>query len=340
MTCSGSVTVSRGGCRKWLGGVFRDRQILVRTAGRIYAFRLGRKLQLALCCSVVAAGAWTAFASSEYFVQKRSLMARDHQVSRARAAYDDVLSDLAARQREVDALAGDVARLTEMQETGRGAVRILSERAARFVADWEQVIARTGLDARELVAAVADGPKASGGPFLPARASDDDGERTPLERDLAHFEDRLDELASLRHAISRLPLTVPLDAYAVSSGFGRRRDPINKKLARHEGIDLIAPLKSPIHATAPGVVTFAGKNGKYGNFVEIDHGAGLKTRFGHLGKVLVKKGQKVEFRHKIALLGNTGRSTGAHLHYEVRVNGKPRNPMKFIEAGRYVFQKQ
>jgi murein DD-endopeptidase MepM/ murein hydrolase activator NlpD len=338
MTCSGSVTISRGGCRKWLGGVFRDRQILVRTAGRIYAFRLGRKLQLALCCSIVAAGAWTAFASSEYFVQKRSLVARDHQVSSARAAYDDVLSDLAARQREVDALAGDVARLNEVQETGRRAVQILSERAARFVADWEKLIARTGLDAGELLAAFENGTEASGGPFLPA--SGDDGERTPLEQDLAHFQDRLDELASLRQVLSRLPLTVPLDAYAVSSGFGRRRDPINKKLARHEGIDLIAPLKSPIHATAPGLVTFAGKNGKYGNFVEIDHGAGLRTRFGHLGKVLVKKGQRVEFRHKIALLGNTGRSTGAHLHYEVRVNGKPRNPMKFIEAGRYVFQKQ
>ncbi len=338
MTCSEKATISPTGRRKWLGGILRERQILVRTAGGIHAFRLGRTLQLTVFCSVVAAGTWMAFASSEYFVQKRSLVARDHQVSSARAAYDDVVADLAARQHEVDALAADVARMNQLQERGRRAVQHLSKRAARFVSDWEKVIARTGLDAGALVAAVETGPEASGGPFLPA--SGDDGTPLPLAADLAHFEDRLDELANLRQVLSRLPLIVPLDAYAVSSGFGRRRDPINKKLARHEGIDLIAPLKSPIYATAPGVVTYAGKKGRYGNFIEIDHGAGLKTRFGHLGKILVKKGQELAFRHKIALLGNTGRSTGAHLHYEVRVNDKPRNPMKFIEAGRYVFQKQ
>lgn len=338
MNCSGSATISRGGYRKWLGRILRDRQILVRARGRFYAVRVGRTLQVALLCSVAAVGAWMAFASSEYFVQKRSLAARDHQVSSTRAAYDELLDDLTQRQREVDALEADVARLNELQERGRRAVQHLTERAARFVAEWEQVIARTGLDAEQLLAAVETGPEASGGPFLPA--SGEDGEPIPLAADLANFEDRLDELTSLRQVLSRLPLTVPLDAYAVSSGFGRRRDPINSKQARHEGIDLIAPLNSPIYATAPGIVTFAGKNGRYGNFVEIDHGAGLRTRFGHLGKVMVRRGQKVEFRRKIALLGNTGRSTGAHLHYEVRVNGKPKNPMNFIEAGRYVFQNQ
>jgi murein DD-endopeptidase MepM/ murein hydrolase activator NlpD len=337
MNCSGSATISRGGYRKWLGRILRDRQILVRTAGRFYAIRLGRNLQVALLCSVAAVGTWMAFASSEYFVQKRSLVARDHQVSSARAAYDDVLSDLAQRQREVDALTAEVARLIQLQEKGRRAVQYQSERAARFVADWERFIARTGLDAEELLAAAGD-PEASGGPFLPA--SGDDGTPLPLAEDLATFEDTIDELARMRRAVSRLPLTVPLDAYAVSSGYGQRRDPINRKLARHEGLDLIAPLKSPIYATAPGVVTFAGKNGRYGNFIEIDHGAGLRTRFGHLAKIFVKRGQKVKFRHKIALLGNSGRSTGAHLHYEVRVDGKPTNPMKFIEAGRYVFQNQ
>jgi len=338
MNCSGSTTISRGGYRKWLGRIFRDRQILVRARGRFYAIRLGRTLQLSLLCSVAAVGTWMVFASSEYFVHRQSLIARDHQVSSARAAYDDLLDDLTQSQHEVDALAADVARLNQLQERGRRAVQHLRERAARFAAEWEQVIARTGLDAKQLLAAVETGQEASGGPYLPA--SGDDGESMPLAADLANFEDRLDELTSLRQVLSRLPLTVPLDAYAISSGFGRRRDPINGKQARHDGIDMIAPLNSPIYATAPGVVTFAGKNGRYGNFVEIAHGAGLRTRFGHLGKVMVRRGQKVEFRHKIALLGNTGRSTGAHLHYEVRVNGKPRNPMKFIEAGRYVFQNQ
>jgi murein DD-endopeptidase MepM/ murein hydrolase activator NlpD len=338
MDCSGSATISRGGYRKWLGRILRDRQILVRAGGRFYAIRLGRTLQVALLCSAAAAGTWMAFASSEYFVQKRSLVVRDFQVSSARAAYDDVLSDLARRQSEVDALTAEVARLNQLQERGRRAVQYQSERAARFVADWEKVIARTGLDTEDFLAASGDGPKASGGPFLPA--SGEDATPLPLAADLANFEETLDELARMRHAVSRLPLTVPLDSYAISSGFGRRRDPINKRLARHEGLDLIAPLKSPIYATAPGVVTMAGRYGRYGNFIEIDHGAGLKTRFGHLAKIFVRRGQKVAFRHKIALLGNSGRSTGAHLHYEVRVDGNPTNPMKFIEAGRYVFQNQ
>jgi murein DD-endopeptidase MepM/ murein hydrolase activator NlpD len=338
MTCSGSATISRGGYRKWLGRILRDRQILVQAAGRFYAIRVGRTLQVALLCSAAAAGTWMAFASSEYFVQKRSLVTRDHQVSSARAAYDDLLDDLTQSQREVDALAAEVARLNQLQERGRRAVQHQSERAARFVADWERFIARTGLDAKQLLATVETGREASGGPFLPA--SGDDATPLPLAEDLANFEDRLDELARLRQVLSRLPLTVPLDAYAVSSSFGRRSDPINGNQARHEGIDLIAPLKSPVYATAPGVVTFAGKNGRYGNFVEIDHGGGLRTRFGHLAKVMVRKGQKVAFRRKIALLGNTGRSTGPHLHYEVLVNGKPTNPMNFIEAGRYVFQNQ
>jgi murein DD-endopeptidase MepM/ murein hydrolase activator NlpD len=338
MTCSGKAPVSPDGRRKWLAGVFRERQIMVRTAGRITAFRFGRGLQLALCGSALAAAGWTAFASSEYALHEHSLAIRDDKISSARAAYDDALADLDRKRSEAEALARDVARLTELQKSGRSAVQELSDRMEPFVADWKRVIARTGLDAEDLLAAVETGPEASGGPFVPA--SGEDGTPTPLERDLARFEERLDEAASLRQVISRLPLTVPLDAYAVSSGFGRRRDPINKRTARHEGLDLIAPLNSPIFATAPGVVTYAGRNGRYGNFVEIDHGAGLRTRFGHLAKILVKKGEKVKYRQKIALLGNTGRSTGAHLHYEVRVDGTPRDPMKFIEAGRYVFQNQ
>ena len=338
MTGSGHIAIPQSKRRQWLGRVFRDRQILVRTGAGITAFRLPRELQLVVCGTALAAAGWMTFASSEYVGHKQSLAVRDDKISSVRAAYDDVLADLAQKRQEMEALARDVARLTELQKTGRRAVQQLSERTEQLVADWKRMIARTGLDAEDLVAAAATGPAASGGPFLPA--SGEDGPLTPLEEDLTRFEDNLDELERLRHAVSRLPLTVPLDTYAVSSSFGRRRDPINDNMARHEGLDLIAPLRSPIHATAPGVVTFAGQNGRYGNFVEIDHGAGLRTRFGHLGKVMVRRGQKVEFRRKIALLGNTGRSTGAHLHYEVRVNGKPKNPMNFIEAGRYVFQNQ
>jgi murein DD-endopeptidase MepM/ murein hydrolase activator NlpD len=106
----------------------------------------------------------------------------------------------------------------------------------------------------------------------------------------------------------------------------------------HYGIDLGGIFKSSVYATAPGVVSYVGWKGKIGRLVEINHGAGIKTRYGHLHKILVKKGQKIGFRDKIGLLGSTGRSTGAHLHYEIQSGGRPQDPMKFIKAGRYVFQ--
>jgi murein DD-endopeptidase MepM/ murein hydrolase activator NlpD len=138
--------------------------------------------------------------------------------------------------------------------------------------------------------------------------------------------------------MKRIPLAPPLNTFKVTSSFGKRRDPINRRWATHYGLDLGGTFKSSVYSTAPGVVSFAGWKGKYGKQVEIDHGAGLKTRFGHLNKFFVKKGQKIKFHQKIGLLGSTGRSTGAHLHYEVVFRGRAMNPIKFIKAGRNVFQ--
>jgi murein DD-endopeptidase MepM/ murein hydrolase activator NlpD len=101
-----------------------------------------------------------------------------------------------------------------------------------------------------------------------------------------------------------------------------------------------SPFKAPVYVAAPGIVTYAGWKGKFGKMIEIDHGSGLRSRFGHLHKILVKKGQKINFRDKVGLLGSTGRSTGAHLHYEISFNGRNMNPKKFFKAGRYVFQKK
>jgi murein DD-endopeptidase MepM/ murein hydrolase activator NlpD len=93
-----------------------------------------------------------------------------------------------------------------------------------------------------------------------------------------------------------------------------------------------------VWSTAPGTVTFVGRRGPYGRLVEIDHGYGLVTRYGHLRKILVKKGESVGFRHKIGIMGSTGRSTGRHVHYEVLFEGKPQDPAKFMKAGKYVFK--
>ena len=104
------------------------------------------------------------------------------------------------------------------------------------------------------------------------------------------------------------------------------------------GVDLGGVPRSRVYSTSPGVVTFVGNKGPYGRMVEIDHGLGLRTRYGHLRKILVKLKEKVAFRHKIGQMGSSGRSTGSHVHYEVLFDGKPIDPMKFLKAGMYVFK--
>jgi hypothetical protein len=138
--------------------------------------------------------------------------------------------------------------------------------------------------------------------------------------------------------LRNLPLVSPVDSYYVSSGFGKRRDPFTGRPAMHYGIDLSGALKSPVWSTASGVVTFAGYAGAHGKSVVISHGNGVTTRYSHLYKILVRKGQDVPFRYKIGLMGSTGRSTGPHLHYEIHFRGVPQDPAKFFKAGSYAFK--
>ncbi len=129
-----------------------------------------------------------------------------------------------------------------------------------------------------------------------------------------------------------------LPAYGVlTSGFGYRRDPFTGRIKLHEGLDISAPTGTPVYAPADGVVTFVGMKQGYGLTIEVDHGGKYRTRYAHLSKSLVRVGQKVQRGDMIAKVGNTGRSTGPHLHYEVRVNGAPVNPKRFIILSDVVF---
>ena len=142
-----------------------------------------------------------------------------------------------------------------------------------------------------------------------------------------------DKAERLDRALTVLPLAPPLAKYVMSSGFGIRRDPINHRRAMHTGIDLRAPLRSPVLATAPGKVVFAGRKQGYGRMVEIDHGNGLSTRYGHLSEINVKVGDGIKIGQVIGLVGSTGRSTGPHLHYETRIDVEAVDPQKFLRAG-------
>ncbi|HWP35305.1 MAG TPA: peptidoglycan DD-metalloendopeptidase family protein [Thermodesulfobacteriota bacterium] len=138
----------------------------------------------------------------------------------------------------------------------------------------------------------------------------------------AHLEAQRVQLAST-------PSIWPVRGW-VTSGFGQRVSPFTEEVQIHEGIDIAGPIGTPIVAPAAGVVTFVGNNGGYGLSLTLDHGYGIETRYGHLDTVKVKLGQRVKRHQVIATLGNSGRSTGPHLHYEVRVNSIPVNPAKYI----------
>lgn len=177
----------------------------------------------------------------------------------------------------------------------------------------ERVLAGTGFGVETLLR--RHHRAAQGGPFIPAAP---------------WAPDRWDRL---QRALTVLPLAAPLADYEVSSGFGRRHDPINRRRAMHAGIDLRAPMRAAVMATAPGKVVFAGRKGGYGRMVEVDHGLGVHTRYAHLAQLSVRVGQRVPLGGRVGLLGSSGRSTGPHLHYEVLVDGRARNPQPFLKAG-------
>ena len=147
----------------------------------------------------------------------------------------------------------------------------------------------------------------------------------------------LAEIDTYRVALQRTPFAQPIPSIHITSPFGSRVNPVTRRRSMHEGMDLSGSRGQPIHATADGVVSFAGRQNGYGNVVIIQHDFGFETRYGHLNSIAVRQGQRVSRGDTIGGMGSTGRSTGTHLHYEIRVGGRPINPMTYIRAAQNVF---
>jgi murein DD-endopeptidase MepM/ murein hydrolase activator NlpD len=188
------------------------------------------------------------------------------------------------------------------------------------------------------------GGDALGGPLIEAKDPRALAAILDVDEDYARRIQRavldLNTAKNLGGAVQTLPLAKPAANVERASGFGVRVDPFEHGPAFHSGLDFSGPMMTPVMATAPGVVSFTGVRQGYGNTVEIDHGKGLKTRYAHLASIGVAVGQKVALGQRIAAMGNTGRSTGPHLHYEVWFNGRAQNPDRFLKAGSYVQQTQ
>ena len=197
----------------------------------------------------------------------------------------------------------------------------------------DKMFRAVGMNAESILETVRLGYSGTGGPLLPAAisASGEPEYSADLARATGILE-TLDRLNLYRIAAASLPLDMPVKAaYRTTSPFGRRWGTM------HEGVDMAAPTGTPIYTTGDGVVTHAGWQSGYGYMIEIQHQFGTTTRYGHLSKMRVSVGQKVSRGQRIGDMGSTGRSTGPHLHYEVRVSGKPVNPMTFIMAASNVF---
>jgi murein DD-endopeptidase MepM/ murein hydrolase activator NlpD len=226
-------------------------------------------------------------------------------------------------------LASMVAALDQVEQMQIGLASAVGKRAQREASQLEALARQIGLSNERL--ARASVPSAEGGPFVPLHL---DPNGSPFDRELLRHQDDVVRADRLRRILATAPLARPVSPAAEqTSSFGSRIDPFLGRPAFHTGVDFRETHGASVFSTAPGTVVGAGSNGGYGLMVEIDHGNGISTRYAHLSAILVREGQKIDAQKVIGRIGNTGRSTGPHLHYEVRIDDEPVDPSRFLRAG-------
>ncbi|MCH8166315.1 MAG: peptidoglycan DD-metalloendopeptidase family protein [Proteobacteria bacterium] len=228
-------------------------------------------------------------------------------------------------------LGGEVARLTgsigRMADRHERLLSRLDVAARTGLAGLETLFGRSNIDLDRILAQARRDYSGSGGPFVPLTAADGDAAG---DTRVAALMENLETVNLMRFAAERLPFGAPVIGGRRTSGFGPRGR------SMHTGLDIAAPRGTPVYATADGIVTFAGRQRGYGRVVKIRHAFGFETVYAHLNRARVKVGQRVGRGDRIGDMGSTGRSTGNHVHYEIRIDNKPVNPVKFIEAARDV----
>nr|WP_247744128.1 M23 family metallopeptidase [Ruegeria sp. R14_0] len=225
-----------------------------------------------------------------------------------------------------------------MQERSDEIFRQLEEAMVISVEPLDKMFRKAGMPTDRIIEEVRRGYSGMGGPLTPISYSTRGEELTPDEIRANALLQQMDQLNLYRIAAEKAPFASPVhDVVRFTSGFGTRRDPKTGGRRMHNGADFAGAHGTDIFATADGVVTHAGWQSGFGRLVKIKHAFGIETLYAHNTKIRVKVGQRVSRGDHIADMGSTGRSTGTHLHYEVRVNGKPVNPMTYIKAARNVF---
>jgi murein DD-endopeptidase MepM/ murein hydrolase activator NlpD len=236
--------------------------------------------------------------------------------------------------RKVSAVIPEATGLARIEARQLAFVEKLTRYADRKSKEAADAIRKLGLNPNAMLASASSG-SAEGGPYL-SLATDSDGSLDPRFQRLGVSLARMD---ALERSLDGIPQVRPASMDFISSGFGYRVDPFNGKAAFHAGLDFRGPVGAPIFAAAKGTVSFAGVKQGYGKCVEVDHGNGLSTRYAHMSRLHAVVGQPVNAGDVIGAIGSTGRSTGPHLHFEVRIHGRPVNPRPFLEASTDVHEK-
>lgn len=333
----------------------------------------GASIWLVGTASLLGWQAWTSWQNRNFDERASAVELAEARVAAERRSVEQIASSLDTRQDKLETLFkahfGDEAEgeAEALQETGGATeapasaapggdaaapakpaavggkvdhVARLRESAARqeqmIASLTEGAIERTERAEKALMSfGIKPGREAQGGPFLPWRTGAAKVKLDPGLKRLASVLQRMEEVEALLMAV---PSARPADGMSLTSGFGYRHDPFNGQRAMHAGLDFRGPHGSPIRSAAPGRVSFVGVKNGYGNVVEVDHGHGIQTRYAHLSGFNSRVGQSVQSGDAIARMGSTGRSTGTHLHFEVRVNGTAVNPRRFLEANPHVLE--
>jgi murein DD-endopeptidase MepM/ murein hydrolase activator NlpD len=322
------------------GNVIRDRDIFLHDGQHLRRVRLSVGMQAFAAALIVMLIGWSGFATARMIaapagggVDLASLAAatelRAHEIEQRQ----DLLAKMLSGQ-DVGALPATTkisALPAELAAPLARADRAMVAQALATAHEFDARYARTAAALRERGIS-PDRMDGQGGPFEPVTGGD------ATFKQLFTSWKKLDNIAGGAIAV---PSDKPVRIAAFTSGYGVRSDPFKGRAAMHAGIDLAGPIGTPIYATADGVITDAGFNsGGYGNLVKIDHGRGIETRYGHMSAILVQAGQHVTRGQQIGRMGSTGRSTGSHLHYEVRIDTRAVNPIPFMKSSDYLFAMQ
>lgn len=368
------------GWKSQIAGWFIDREFFMRANGQVRFLKISAQLQRRVAgVTAFIVGAWLivtlgmAVNQVSVSVERMALNEKEAKVESAeervanyRGSIDEVTKDLERRQKMLESLSDQyldeipaaAATGTEASAEADKTVKTISAlvpeaaglarieaRQIRFAELMTKVAQARTQKAEAAIRQFGLNPdilarqatSAQGGPFESFFGSTKKDVRDPRFTKLAMSLGRMD---AMERALAAIPTSMPAAVMLMSSGFGYRSDPFTGAGAMHNGLDFKGPIGTPILAAADGRITHAGSQGGYGNTIEITHANGLVTRYAHLSGFNVKLGQKVARGAQIARMGSTGRSTGSHLHFEVRLNGQAINPRKFLEANPDVLEVQ